>query len=117
MKYLCQVWFDTDKIRAITAEEGAALTRESIENDERLRESGHLLVALALREPETGVTVRVRGDNITATDGPFAEIKEHLGGFVLVEASGIEEAKQIAASFPVARYGAIEVREAYPIKE
>lgn len=117
MKYLCQVWFETAKISAISAEEGESLTKDSIVNDDRLRDSGHLLVALALREPATAVTVRVRNSAITATDGPFAEIKEHLGGFVLIEAKDMEEATAIAATFPVARYGSIEVRPAYSIKE
>ncbi|MBX4963269.1 YciI family protein [Rhizobium binae] len=117
MKYLCQVWFETAKINAISPEEGEELTKDSIVNDDRLRDSGHLLVALALREPSTAVTVRVRSNGVTATDGPFAEIKEHLGGFVLIEAKDMQEATAIAATFPVARYGAIEVRPAYSIKE
>ena len=117
MKYLCQVWFETARIRAISKEEGETLTRESIANDDRLRDSGHLVVALALREPENAVTVRVRSGDVSATDGPFAELKEHLGGFVVIEAEDMREATAIAATFPVARYGSIEVRPAYSIKE
>jgi hypothetical protein len=117
MKYLCQVWFDTAEIGALSEEAGRRLTSESIVNDDRLRESGHLLEALALRAPETAVTVRVRGDTVSATDGPFAEIKEHLGGFVLIEARDMDEATEIAATFPVARFGSIEVRPAYAIKD
>lgn len=117
MKYLCQVWFDTARIQAISPEDGKILTRESIANDDRLRDSGHLLVALALREPASARTVQVRGDAMSATDGPFAELKEHLGGFVLIEAKDMDEATAIAATFPVAQYGSIEVRPAYSIKE
>ncbi|PZM17044.1 YciI family protein [Rhizobium tubonense] len=117
MKFLCQVWFDTAEISAISEKEGELLTRESIVNDDRLRDSGHLLVAQALRAPSTAVTVRVRSGGVSVTDGPFAELKEHLGGFVLIEAGDIDEASRIAASFPVARYGAIEVRPAYSITE
>ena len=117
MKYFCQVWFDTAEISALSEEEGRELTRESIVNDDRLRESGHLLEAMALRAPATALTVRVRGGNVSTTDGPFAEIKEHLGGFVLIEARDMAEAAEIAASFPVARYGSIEVRPAYAIKD
>ena len=117
MKFLCQVWFDTAEISALTEEEGRQLTKESIINDDRLRDSGHLLEAQALRAPSTSVTVRVRGGDVSTTDGPFAEIKEHLGGFVLIEARDIDEATDIAATFPVARYGSIEVRPAYSIKD
>jgi hypothetical protein len=117
MKFLCQVWFDTAKINAITAADSEALTRDSIANDDRLRDSGHLLVALALREPSSAMTVRVRDGAASATDGPFAELKEHLGGFVLLEVEDIHEATRLAATFPVARYGSIEVRPAYSIKD
>lgn len=117
MKFLCQVWFDTAEISAISEEDGRRLTADSVINDERLRKSGHLLEAQALRAPATAVTVSVRNETTSVTDGPFAEIKEHLGGFVLIEASDIEEASRIAATFPVARYGKIEVRPAYSITE
>ena len=117
MKYLCQIWFDTARINAVSPEEGRILTQESMANDDRLRESGHLLEALALRAPSTAATVTVRTDGITVTDGPFAELKEHLGGFVLIEAADMEEATGIAATFPVARYGSVEVRPAYSIRE
>lgn len=116
MKYLCQVWFDTAAIEAIDPADGEILTRDSIASDDRLRDSGHLLVAQALRAPSTAVTVKVRGDAVAVTDGPFAELKEHLGGFVLIEAADIDTAAKIAATFPVARYGVIEVRPAYDIR-
>jgi hypothetical protein len=117
MKFLCQVWFDTAEINGISEEEGRRLTVDSIVNDDRLRASGHLLEAQALRAPSTAMTVSVRDDRISVTDGPFAEIKEHLGGFVLIEAANMEEATRIAATFPVARYGKIEIRPAYSIRE
>ncbi len=116
MKFLCQVWFESAEIAKISEEEGRKLTQDSIDNDNRLRHSGHLIVANALREPETARTVRVRKDGTTVTDGPFAEIKEHLGGFVLIEAQDMEEATRIAATFPVAHYGMIEVRAAFDIR-
>ncbi|MDL2402314.1 YciI family protein [Rhizobium mayense] len=116
MKFLCQVWFETAEIMTLTEEEGRWLTQESVDNDNRLRDSGHIVVANALRAPETARTVRVRKGEATVTDGPFAEMKEHLGGFVLIEAKDIDEATSIAATFPVARYGMIEVRAAYDIR-
>ncbi|NLR95480.1 hypothetical protein HGP17_01360 [Rhizobium sp. P38BS-XIX] len=116
MKFLCQVWFETAEIAKLSEEEGRKLTQDSIDNDNRLRESGHLIVANALREPHTAKTVRVRQGEPTVTDGPFAEIKEHLGGFVLIEAQDMKEAAEIAATFPVARYGMIEVRATFDIR-
>ncbi|CAN7220727.1 YciI family protein [Rhizobium rhizogenes] len=116
MKFLCQVWFNSAEIATLTEDEGRRLTQESVDNDNRLRDSGHLIVANALREPDTARTVRVRKGEATITDGPFAEIKEHLGGFVLIEAKDIDEATRIAGTFPVARYGMIEVRAAYDIR-
>ena len=68
-------------------------------------------------EPSTAVTVRLRNGEVSATDGPFAEIKEHLGGFVLIEAKNIEEAKTIASSFPILKYSSIEVRPTYAIQD
>jgi hypothetical protein len=117
MKFLCQIWFDTEKSRQVSQAEWDALTAECIASDDRWRESGHLLTALALSEPASAVTVRLRNGEISATDGPFAEIKEHLGGFLLIEARDIAEATSIASAFPVLRYASIEVRPAYSIKD
>ncbi|MGO8433465.1 YciI family protein, partial [Rhizobium johnstonii] len=86
-------------------------------SDNRWRESGHLLVALALHDPSTAITVRLRNGDVSATDGPFAEIKEHLGGFVLIEAENIDEAKTIVSSFPILKYCSIEVRTTYAIQD
>ncbi|MGG6894422.1 YciI family protein [Rhizobium sp. BR 315] len=116
MRFLCQVWFETAEIAKLSEGEGRKLTQDSIDNDNRLRESGHIIVANALREPQAARTVRVRRDEAAVTDGPFAEMKEHLGGFVLIEARDMEEATEIAATFPVAHYGMIEVRAAYDIR-
>ncbi|OCJ12728.1 hypothetical protein A6U86_01740 [Rhizobium sp. AC27/96] len=116
MKFLCQVWFESAEIAKLSEEEGRRLTQESIDNDNRLRASGHIVVANALRKPETARTVRVRKGEAAVTDGPFAELKEHLGGFVLIEAGDMEEATAIAATFPVARYGMIEVRASFDIR-
>jgi hypothetical protein len=117
MKFLCQIWFDTEKSKLVSQAEWEAVTQECIVSDDRWRDSGHLLVALALREPATAITVRQRKGEASATDGPFAEIKEHLGGFVLIEAEDIEEAKTIVSSFPILKYCSIEVRPAYSITD
>jgi hypothetical protein len=117
MKFLCQIWFDTEKSKTVPDSEWEALTQECIVSDEKWQKSGHLVTALALHEPAKAVTLRLRGGQASATDGPFAEIKEHLGGFVLIEAGSIEDATAIASTFPILKYASIEVRPTYDIKE
>ncbi len=117
MKYLCQVWFDTEKSKLVPQKEWDVLTQECIVNDDHWRDRGVLQAALALQAPEAAVTLSVRQGVTTATDGPFAEIKEHLGGFVLIEAANMEEAKTVVSTFPILKYASVEIRPAYSIKD
>jgi hypothetical protein len=78
------------------------------------RQSGVLVAAEALQPVDTATTVRVRNGKVAITDGPFAETKEQLAGFYLVEARDLNEALQIAAKIPPAREGSVEVR---PVRE
>jgi len=117
MKFLCQIWFDTEKSKRVSQAEWEAVTQDCIVSDDRWRDSGQLEIALALYEPAAALTVRMRNGDVATTDGPFAEIKEHLGGFVLLDAKDIEEARQIVSTFPILRYASIEVRPAYSIKD
>lgn len=110
MRYLCLVHLDGTQMAALTPEEGAALTRDSMAYDAELARRGILLHAEALQEPKSAVIVRARDGRVSTTDGPFAETKEHLGGFILIEARDLNEAIAVAADIPVGRYGAIEVR-------
>jgi len=87
-----------------------ALIDETTANNEELQASGHLLLAQALEHVEAAATVRVRDGKLSATDGPFAETNEQLGGFVFIEARDLNEAIQIAGRIPSARIGSIEVR-------
>ena len=114
MKYLCMVYFEERSLDALTKSEHDALIGEALAFDEELRQNGHLLAAQALQRVETATTVRTRGSKVMATDGPFAETKEQLGGFILIEARDLNEAIQIAARIPPGRLGCIEVR---PIAE
>ncbi|MBX4858459.1 YciI family protein [Rhizobium sophorae] len=114
MKYLCQVWFDGEVLDAMTQEEKTELDTDSLNYDKDLVDSGHMIVAQALQPPKSAVTVRVRNGEMSVTDGPFAETKEALGGFILIEAKDLNEAIRIAAGIPLAMLGAIEVR---PIHE
>ncbi|MGG7577639.1 YciI family protein [Rhizobium sp. Nf11,1] len=114
MKYLCQVWFDGAILDAMTNEEKADLDANSLNYDRDLIKSGHMIIAQALQPPTSAVTVRVRADETSVTDGPFAETKEALGGFILIEAKDLNDAIRVAAGIPLAKLGAIEVR---PIHE
>ncbi len=75
-----------------------------------IRQSGHFVGANRLQPPETAITVRVRNGKVSTTDGPYAETKEYLGGYYLIEAADLNEAIRIAARIPNARYGSVEVR-------
>ena len=107
MKYLCLVYLGKDKWSAVP-------DRECANCGDDLRQSGRLLAAEPLEPVETATSVRVRNGQVTITDGPFAETKEQLAGFYLVDAADLDEAIQIAAKIPPAREGTIEVR---PVRE
>jgi hypothetical protein len=103
MKYLCLVYMEKDKLHAVPDSECLACGNG-------FRERGLLVAAEALQPVDTATTVRVRNGKTTITDGPFAETKEQLAGFYLVEARDLNEALQIAAKIPPAREGSVEVR-------
>jgi hypothetical protein len=103
MKYLCLVYLEAAKMRAVPDTECMACGNG-------LREIGVLVAAEALQPVETATSVRVRDGRATITDGPFAETKEQLAGFYLIEAQNLDEALDVAAKIPPAREGTIEVR-------
>lgn len=110
MKYLCLLHLDGAKLGKLTKAEDDELQRASREYDTDLKRRGHLIAAEALGEPDTAVIVRPKGAEFSTTDGPFAEVREHVGGFILIEARDLNEAIAIAAKIPVAQFGACEVR-------
>ena len=110
MKYLCLIYLNEDEMGALPAEQMRQLNVGHLALNERLRASGHLVEAEALEPGATAVTVKPRGRKVTVTDGPFTESKELVAGFYLLEASSIDEAAQIAAQFPGAQHGAVEIR-------
>jgi hypothetical protein len=107
MKYLCLVYLEQQKLHAVPDRECAACGAG-------LRESGVLVAAEALEPVETATTVRIRNGKVSVTDGPFAETKEQLAGFYLIDARDLNEAIQVAAKIPPAREGSVEVR---PVRE
>ena len=107
MKYLCLVYLEGQKLHAVP-------DRECQNCGDGFRERGVLLAAEALQPTETAATVRVRNGKVSVTDGPFAETKEQLAGFYLLDARDLNDAIQMAAKIPPAREGSIEVR---PIRQ
>jgi hypothetical protein len=103
MKYLCLVYLEAAKMRVINDSECQAC-------GDGFRSRGMLVAAEALQPVETATTVRVRHGKLAVTDGPFAETKEQLAGFYLLEARDLNEAIQAAAKIPPAREGSIEIR-------
>src|SRR5687768_69420 len=110
MKYLCLVYLEEQKLHAVP-------DRECVACGEGFRKSGLLIAAEALQPVETATTVRVRNGRTSITDGPFAETKEQLAGFYMIDAKDLNEAIQIASKIPPARVGSIEVRPIRPIRE
>jgi hypothetical protein len=109
-KYLGIAYEEEEKLNALSESEWQALRRETLDYVEHLRKSGRLIITQALQSATTGSIVRIRHGKLSVTDGPFAETKEQIGGFFLFEAADLDEAIQIAAKWPSARIGSIEVR-------
>ena len=103
MKYLCLVYLESEKLHAVPDRECKAYS-------DGLRGSEVLVAAEALQPVETAATVRVRNGKVSVTDGPFAETKEQLAGFYLIEARDLNDAIQIASKIPPAERAASEVR-------
>jgi len=109
MKYLCLVYGEEEKIQQVDDLHCLAF-------DQSIRGSGNCVASEALQPVATATTVRVRGGKTTVTDGPFAETKECLAGFYLIEAKDLDEAIQVASRIPPAQVGSIEVRPVRPIR-
>jgi len=116
MKYLCLIFNEETMLDAMPRNDFQAFVDEHLAYDDVMRESGHYLVSNALQSVQLATTVRVRNGKMSVTDGPFAETKEQLGGFILIEARDLNDAIQVAAKIPSARTGSIEVRPILELK-
>jgi hypothetical protein len=114
MRYLCLICFDEKRLDALSKDEHDTLAREALAYDDELRRGGHFVASDALQSVRTATTLRVANGRLSTTDGPFAETKEQLGGFILIEARDLNDAIRLAARIPPARLGCVEVR---PVKE
>ncbi len=109
MKYICLIYGD-EAARPTTPEEGEAIGKAYWAYTEELRAAGKMLAGEALESVTTATTVRVRAGETLTTDGPFAETKEQLGGFYLIDCGNLDEALEWAAKIPGAAHGSVEVR-------
>jgi hypothetical protein len=114
MKYACLVYVEEGVLDGMPDTEWNALIDQHLEYDDVLRKNGHWVLGQPLESVAAATLVRVRAGKVSVTDGPFAETKEQLGGFLLIEARDLNEAIRVAEKIPVARYGTIEVR---PVRE
>ncbi len=114
MKFMFMIHHDENVLDAMPEKEMQALVDSAIEYAEEIRRSGHYIISDALQRTRTARTIRIRDAKVSTTVGPFAETKEQLGGFFVIEAKDMDEACAIAARFPPARVGVVEVR---PVRE
>jgi hypothetical protein len=114
MKYACLIYLEEAKFAVMTQAERDGYVNAQLDYDDELQRSGHLVIAEALKAPEMATSVRNWNNKMTVFDGPFAETKEHLGGFYIIEARDLNDAIGVAGRIPLARVGTIEVR---PLQE
>jgi Uncharacterized protein conserved in bacteria len=110
MKYLCLIYTDERVLQAMPEPEWRSLVEQCLRLRATLERDGMYLAGEALESATTATTLRVRAGKVSFTDGPFAETKEQLAGFYLIEAEGLHEALHAAAGIPAAQLGSIEVR-------
>jgi hypothetical protein len=110
MKYLCLIYSEEKAMYARPAAELEAIVAECVDFDETLKQAGQFVACERLQPVTTAATVRLRDGRMSVTDGPFAETKEQLAGFYLIEARDLNEAIRLAAKIPPARLGCVEVR-------
>jgi hypothetical protein len=110
MQYLCLVYGEEKKLDALSRDDMAVLVNESLAYDDALRQRSHYRASAALQGVEAAKTVRTRNGRALVTDGPFAETKEQLLGFILIDAGDLDEALALAAKIPMASVGSVEVR-------
>ena len=117
MKYLCLIYDDEKKLGAMPKSESDNFMGEYFTFTEGIKQSGHFLGGEALQPVQSATTVRIRNGKVSTTDGPFAETKEQLGGFFLIDARDLNEAIQVASRIPSARLGSIEVRPVWELRQ
>jgi hypothetical protein len=110
MKYLCLIYDTEARWATMSKDEGDRIMKEYFDFTDDIKKSGQMLAGESLMPTSTATTVRLRNGKLGTTDGPFAETKEQLGGFYMIDAKDLNEAIQVAARIPGAKTGSIEVR-------
>ena len=110
MRFLCLVYHEEEKLAALSQRQMDSLVGACIGWVEELEKGGHHILSAGLQSVRSAATVRLRNGKLSTTDGPFAETKEFLGGFTLINADDFDQALQLAAKFPAAGIGSMEVR-------
>src|SRR5690349_22985801 len=110
MKYLCLIYEREKDWENVSPADGEAIMNEYFAFTADIQKNGKYVAGEALQPTQTATTVRVRNGKVATTDGPFAETKEQLGGFYLINATDLNEAIQVASHIPSARTGSVEVR-------
>jgi hypothetical protein len=116
MQYLLLIYSNEAEMAGRNASAIASMTAEYTEFTKGIIQAGHSKAGYRLRPTSAATTVRVRNGQVAVTDGPFAETREQLGGYYLVEAKNLDEATAIAARIPGAKVGSIEVRPIWPVE-
>jgi hypothetical protein len=110
MKYLCLIYEDETQFQKMPMSDLDRMFTEYFAFTEGIRKSGHYVDGNGLQPTAAATTLRMRGGKLSATDGPYAETKEQLGGYYLLEARDLNDAIQVASRIPGVRLGSIEVR-------
>ena len=110
MRYLCLIYENEKAWETVPPAESEAIMDEYFQFTDDIRKKGKYIAGEALQPTASSTTVRVRNGKVSTTDGPFAETKEQLGGFYLIEATDLNDAIQVASRIPSARLGSIEIR-------
>lgn len=110
MRYMFLIYLDDRDFAKMPEDERNSWLGRMAAYDQELIESGNYVDSSAMRHPKEAMTVRVRGGGLSATDGPYAETKEHLSGYFVVEARDLNDAVRLAAKMPLAEVGSVEVR-------
>ncbi len=110
MKYLCLIYGEESHWGTMPKSESDTMMAEFGAFTASIKSSGHWLGGFQLQNTDAATTLRIRNGKVSTTDGPFAETKEQLGGYYLIEARDLNDAIQVASRIPAARYGSIEVR-------
>jgi hypothetical protein len=117
MRYLCLIYLDEKLMDALPKAESDSLRREAVSYADAMKENGTAVACHALQRVQSATSMRRRNGKLLVTDGPFAETKEQLGGFMLIETASLSDAIRIASKIPLARYGSIEVRPTWELAQ